>query len=299
MTAPLRNAPVFRIGEALSFATAKLTRREVDSPALSAQLLLAHVLELSRMDVLLERQRPLSTGEWHAFWRLIARRGRGEPAAIIMGRKEFFGRDFCVSSDVLVPRPETEHMVEAVLRHFSGERSLLFADLGTGSGTLAVTLAAELPLARGLALDLSPSALAMARRNAGLHGVSERLLFFLADFCNLPLSAGCFDLVVANPPYVSERAFRILSREVRLYEPKQALVPLQDGGRTGLESLTAILPQAWKALRPGGLMLVEIGTRQGSRALRLASELGSWIRGEVLPDLAGHDRVLFLERDCG
>lgn len=291
-----REHPLILTGEALCQATDALERGGVDSPALSAQLLLAHVLDLPRLEVLLQRKRPLAPDQWLQFQELVARRSRGEPVAMILERKEFYGRDFRVTRDVLVPRAETEHVVEAALTRCPAGVPLFFADLGSGSGALAVTLACELPLARGLALDISRPALAVARENASRHGVRDRLLFVEADFCSAPLRGGAFELIVANPPYVSAAEYCELSHEVRDFEPRQALVPLQGGGAHGLESLAGLLPEALRALRPNGMLLAEIGAGQGREALRLADAHGPWRRAAVLPDLAGRDRVLCLER---
>jgi release factor glutamine methyltransferase len=295
MTASREHPPIL-IGKALGQATDALERDDVDSPALSAQLLLAHVLDLPRLEVLLQRKRPLTDGQWLRFQELVARRSRGEPVAMILERKEFYGRDFRVTRDVLVPRPETEHVVEAALARCPAGSPLYFADLGCGSGALAVTLARELPLASGLVLDISRPALAVTRENARRHEVLDRLLLVEADFCNAPLRLEAFALIVANPPYVSAAEYRGLSREVRDFEPRQALVPLQGGGAHGLESLAGLLPTARRALRPKGTLLVEIGAGQGREALYLGNEHGPWRHAAVLPDLAGRDRVLCLER---
>lgn len=291
-----REHPILLVGEALGQATLTLERGEVDSPALSAQLLLAHVLDLPRLEMLARRKLSLRHDQWLLFQELVARRSRGEPVAMILGRKEFYGRDFLVTRDVLVPRPETEHLVETALARCPAGAPLFFADLGCGSGALAVTLACELPLARGLALDISCPALAVARENARRHGVLQRMQLVEADFCHAPLRCDAFDLIVANPPYVSAIEYLELSREVRDFEPRQALVPLQGGGAHGLESLAGLLPEARRALRPNGRLLAEIGAGQGREALRLADAHGPWRHATVLPDLAGRDRVLCLAR---
>ncbi len=291
-----RELPPPLIGEALDRAIDTLECSAVDSPALSAQLLLAHVLDLPRLEMLLQRKHPLTPNQWLRFQELVTRRSSGEPVAMILGRKEFFGRDFRVTRDVLVPRPETEHVVEAALARCPADTSLFFADLGCGSGALAVTLACELPLARGVALDRSRPALDVTRENARRHGVLDRLLLVEADFCHAPLCSGAFALIVANPPYVSAAEYQTLSHEIRNFEPKQALVPLQDGGAHGLESLAGLMPDARRALRPDGMLLVEIGAGQGRDALHLANTHGPWRHAAVLPDLAGRDRVLCLER---
>lgn len=283
------------MARALALARQLLARRGVDSPELSAQLLMGAVLNLERIHVLLERGRILNHEQWRGFWKQVARRSLGEPAAYILGRKEFYGRPFAVNRHVLTPRPETEHVVEAVLQLAPRDKALYFADLGTGSGILAVTLALELPRSRGLALDICPGALDTARRNAAALGALNRLLFVNADFAALPLRRGVLDILVSNPPYVAAAAYDQLSPEITRYEPKQALVPLQRLGATGLESIAAILPGAFAALRPGGLLLFEIGSDQ-ERAMRKLVAPPCWENTRILPDLAGLPRVVVAQR---
>lgn len=265
--------------------------RGVNDPRRSAQLLLAHALDKDRLTLLLDADRPLTEGELAPFRALVRRRGAGEPVAYILGEWEFYGLPFRVGPGVLVPRPETEGIVDAARATFAPDAPLRFADLGTGSGCLAVTLAAQFPAARGVAVDLSPDALALARANAAANNVADRIDFLQADFGRLPDAPGlkdaCCDLVVANPPYVTEDEYAALSREVANFEPRGALL----AGPDGLDAVRALLPQARRLLRPGGLFLMEIGYRQGdaASALTTAAGLGS-VR--VLRDLAGHQRIV-------
>jgi release factor glutamine methyltransferase len=229
------------------------------------------------------------------FDTLVARRAAGEPAAYILGEREFFGLRFRVTPDVLIPRPETERIVEIVLNAFPHQCEVRFADFGTGSGALAVALAHSLPNARGAALDLSPAALSIARCNAETNGVSGRIACINADFTRFAFTPGCLDLVVANPPYVTEDEYAELSPEVRDHEPRLALVSPE----AGLAHLRGLLPVARRALRAGGLLLCEIGCWQGSGALALASQPGSGFLGaQIEPDDAGLDRVLMAWRGC-
>ena len=280
------------VARALTLAQRLFARRGIDNPPLSAQLLLAETLRMGRVQVLLERKRLLSTQEWKDFWKLAARRSLGEPVAYIMGRKEFYGREFAVNNRVLTPRPETEHLVEAALERFAGRRPPRFADLGTGSGILAVTLALELPGSSAVALDISAEALTTARCNASLHLGEEagRLLFCQADFAEAPLALESLDLVVSNPPYVGAREYQGLSREITGFEPRHALVPLQENGQSGLESIACVLQTARCSLAPGGWLLMEIGCQQRDAVLRLADK-AVWRECRVLPDLAGLPRV--------
>lgn len=264
----------------------------VDSPRLSAELLMAHALGWSRLALNLERGRALGPAELAAVEALVARREAGEPVAYILGSREFYGLDFAVSPAVLIPRPETEHIVEEVERLFPKDRPLRFADLGTGSGILAVTIATLFPQARGTAVDISEAALEVAETNARTHGVAERLDFQLLDFTKQTVE-GEFDLVVSNPPYVTEAEFTAASREVTGFEPTGALV----SGPDGLDHIRAMLPRVVTMLKHGGRLFMEIGCGQGGAIIKIISskfpELGEV---GVLKDLAGLDRVVCAKR---
>ena len=269
-----------------------LRDKKVDSPRLSAQIILATGLELDRMGLFLNLDRPLQPDELDAVRPLVARRGRGEPVAYITGSREFFSLDFAVTPSVLIPRPETEMIVEQALRLFGRETELRFADLGAGSGCLAVTLASQFPSSRGTALDQSPDALEVARVNAARHGVLDRLEFVEATFSGLPPVPGGYGLVVSNPPYVSEEEYSRLSPEVASFEPRTALVPGPEGP-TGLEAYPAVVAVAQKTLAPGGVLILEIGWKQGEAVKHLLEAPDFAFEGvAILPDLAGLDRVV-------
>ncbi|MDR2160787.1 MAG: peptide chain release factor N(5)-glutamine methyltransferase [Desulfovibrio sp.] len=270
-------------------------RAGVDSPRLSAELILATALGMDRQDLLrellLRPERPLSPAEESLLRRLAARRAAGEPAAYITGRREFFGRDFLVTPAVLIPRPETELLVETALA--GSARQGVLADFGTGSGCIVLSLALEMPGWRCLGLDRSREALAVARANAAALGAA-RAVFVLADFSRPPLLPRSLDLLAGNPPYVSGAEYRRLSREIRNFEPRAALVPGGDEAG-GQEALDAIMDQAALFLRPGGRLLLEIGQTQEREALaRLRPE--DWAKAEVLRDLAGRPRLLAAAR---
>jgi release factor glutamine methyltransferase len=273
--------------EILSKSEEYLGGKGVDSPRLSAQVLVAFALGMDRMRLFLDLDRPLSAGELDLIRPLIARRGKGEPVALIVGEKEFFCRPFAVCPETLVPRPETELLIEIVLERFAREAEFRFADLGAGSGILAVTVAAEFQSATGLAVDISPGALEAGRANAARHGVESRLEFLLGDFGEALAEAGGFDVILANPPYVSEAEYGCLSREVRDFEPKSALVP----GVSGLEAYLAIAPAAFAALGPGGFLVAEIGCSQGEAVPEIFSSAG-FCDIKVRKDLAGHPRAV-------
>ena len=260
----------------------------VDSPRLSAELLAARALGCSRLSLVLERSRTLTDDEYAAVDALVARRETGEPVAYILGSREFYGLDFAVSPAVLIPRPETEHIVEAVEARYDKDFPLHFVDLGTGSGILAVTLATLFPAARGVAVDISADALDVARDNARAHGVADRLRFVRADFTRETVE-GRFDLVVSNPPYVTEAEFADASREVTGFEPTGALV----SGRDGLDHIRAMLPGVASMLEPGGWFFMEIGCGQGQSVIDIVTDkCQQFEEVAVQKDLAGLDRIV-------
>ncbi len=281
---------------------ADLTEAEVDSPRLSAEVLLALALDIKRSELLrrliLDPREPLDKEVMQRFIGFAHRRARGEPTAYITGAKEFYGRDFAVTSDVLIPRPETELIID-VARQYTPTfpRLPIFADFGTGSGCIAVTLALELRGSCGVALDRSATALAVARDNARRLG-AEHLAFLRADFRRVPLADACLHFIAANPPYIGGVEYRTLNREVRDFEPKSALVPEENDGAAGTEDAVQILAEAARLLAPGGVLLMEMGCAQGRELLQALP--GSLRRGgRVLRDAAGLDRLLVAVKEDG
>jgi len=279
------------VRDILAKSEAYLSDKGVDSPRLSAQMLVAHVLGLERLGLFLDMDRPLSESELARCRDLVARRGRGEPAAYLVGEREFYGLDFAVTPDVLIPRPETEGIIERARALFPRDADMRFADLGTGSGCLAVTLAVHFPACTGVAVDKSAAALAVARENARRHGVEARLEFVCGDFSALCDRPGRFGLVVSNPPYVSEAEYDGLSPEVAGFEPKSALVPESDapGGATGCECFPVLARVVRECLLPDGAFLMEMGCAQADAAKRA---FAGFAGVTVHRDLAGLDRLL-------
>lgn len=274
----------------LELAAKFLAARGAATARLDAELLLAEVLGTDRVGVYLRFDRPLGRVEVDAYRELIRRRGEGEPVAHLTGRREFWSRSFVVTPDVLVPRPETELVVERALAWIEGtggrDRALRMLDLGTGSGALAVALAAELPEAHLTAVDVSPAAAAIAERNAEAAGVSARVRVVVSDWtAALPADAR-FDLIVANPPYIRSGDLATLPPEVRR-EPVLAL----DGGTDGLDAYRRIAVEAARVLEPGGGFFCEVGAGQ---APEVAALLGAAGFEDVVtfPDLAGIARVV-------
>ncbi len=272
------------VAAALRWANTQLVPL-TDRPQLEAELLLASLLERPRTYLWAhpEASLPPQQAADYAAW--VQRRAAGEPLPYIIGQSEFYGLTFTVTPDVLIPRPETETLVEAALAWLKMHPVSTAVDVGTGSGCIAVALAVHAPSLRLYATDISPAALQVARANAERHNVAERLTFLEGDLL-MPLPEP-IHLIVSNPPYVTEEEWDALPLSVRR-EPRTALL----AGADGLDAIRRLLAQAQRRLRPGGLMLVEIGERQGQAAQALAQAAFPKAEVTILPDLAGKDRVL-------
>lgn len=257
-----------------------------------AELLLQHRLGLTRAALLANPTRRLASDELEDYQNLITRRRLHEPVQYITGVQEFYGLNLRVTPAVLIPRPETEHLVEAVLERLPHDRLVTIADIGTGSGAIALTLAAHLPQAAITAIDLSPMALDVARANAEALELSSRVRFLdsdlLASLSPSETHAG-FDAIVSNPPYVSITDAPELHPQVREYEPSSALF----AGADGLEVYRRLVPQAAEALKPGGLLAMEIGHGQTEA---LAILLAGWKDVIFVDDLQGIPRVALARR---
>jgi len=260
-----------------------------DTPRLDAQVLLAHIAGKPRSWLLAHPEEHLLPEQFEAFIQASERLEHGEPLPYLLGHWEFYGLDFLVSPEVLIPRPETELLVQHALDylHTFPERRWV-ADIGTGSGCIAVVLASQVSNLRLLATDISLPALEVARSNAEKHRVADRIDFIWADLLDFP-PAVPFDLLCANLPYIPSAilsAFAVTKRE-----PSLAL----DGGRDGLELIHKLLRRARGYLAPGGLMLLEIEARQGSKALTLAQRFFPDAQVQVFQDLSGRDRLLEIQ----
>lgn len=273
------------IRRVLQWTAQDFTERGIDTARLDGELLVAHALGLDRVGLYLDMDRPLQPPELAAIRALVKRRREREPVAYILGCREFYGRSFEVDPAVLVPRPDTETLVERALAHLDGEGRVL--DLCTGSGIVAVVLAAERPAIHVDGTDLSEAALEVARRNAERHGVVERTAWFQGDLFEA-LPAGCtYDLIVANPPYVSEGDYESLQPEITRWEPRLALT----AGPEGLDVLQRIAREAGDHLVAGGRILVEVGQGQAEAVASLFGQAGL-DHIATHPDLAGIPRVV-------
>lgn len=271
----------------LDWTRGHFEKQDVDAPRLTAELLLAFVLRCQRVKLYMELDRPLTKDELARFKALLQRRLAGEPTQYLLGQKEFYGRSFSVDPRVLIPRSETELLVEAVLRALPKAEPTRVLDLCTGSGCIAVSIAAERPQASVWATDLSAEALEVARTNALAVGVDARVTFFHGDlFAPLPADA-TFDVIVSNPPYVSTGSLSALQREVQA-EPRLAL----DGGPDGLVLLTRIAQAALPRLKPGGLLAFEHGDEQAEAMRALLTRVGCH-DVKLEKDLARLDRLAF------
>ena len=264
----------------------------IDNARLDAEVLLRHVLEVGKVEFYLGFDVGLDKTAEREFQKLLLRRARREPLAYITGHKEFWSLDFVVTPAVLIPRPETELLVELALRlstPSSGTSRRKILDLGTGSGAVAVSLAKELPLARVCAIDNSAGAIEVARLNARRHGVEDRVEFFCGDLFE-PVTAERegYDLIVANPPYIRNGDLPGLAPEIREWEPITAL----EGGADGLLYYRRIIPAAWDYLTTGGFILLELGDAMGEAVARLFADTGGFEPAQVYRDYAGKERVI-------
>ncbi|HET9954897.1 MAG TPA: peptide chain release factor N(5)-glutamine methyltransferase [Polyangiaceae bacterium] len=285
---PLSSPEPWSIARVLRFATEDFEKRRFSSPRLDAELLLGHVLGVDRVRLILDATRPLTEPELQAYRELIKRRRRGEPVAYLRGQREFYGRVFRVDRRVLVPRPETELLVEVALTR-TRARSLYgrALDLCTGSGCVATTFARERRTWRVTGADISEPALQVARDNALRLGAIHNLDFVQGDlFEGVPPKAR-FELVTANAPYIPHQDIAGLDSDVRDFEPKLAL----DGGADGLVIIRRIVAQASARLVPGGVLALEVGYDQAPRVSELLHAAG-FDAVQIQKDYAGHQRIV-------
>jgi release factor glutamine methyltransferase len=276
-------AETWTVLKILQWTADYLSQKGVESGRRDAELLLCATLDLDRVGLYLNYDRPLSPAELGVFREQVGRRARREPLQHILGRAEFWSLPFRVTPAVLIPRGDTEVLVEEALKRLAGPCSIL--DVGTGSGAIAIALAHELPAAVVTAVDISAEALAVAAENARANGVEGRVVFHQVDLGALP--GGPYDLIVANPPYIPEGEIPELMPEVRVFEPHLAL----NGGGDGLECYRRLLPAAATCLKPGGWLLLEVGCGQAPQVLDLLRQSG-FDQRFTARDLAKIERVV-------
>lgn len=288
--------PAVNVRSALRDAMARMRSAGVPSHALAAELLLMHLMGRDRAWLYAHPEAPLDAENARRYSELITQRAAGTPTQYLTGKQEFWGLEFEVTPAVLIPRPETEHVIEVAVERLGKGRanaSLRIADVGTGSGCLAVALAHEFPHAEIFATDISAAALAVAARNAARHHMAGRVHFLECNLLDgLANACGTFDVIVSNPPYVARADEAQLQREVREHEPHEALFC----GATGTEIYAPLVNQAAGLLKPGGLLVLEIGYGALDRVRPLLDESSSWRQNRVADDLAGIPRVVSVER---
>lgn len=282
------------IAEAITEGATRLRGSGVDEDRRTAGLLLGHALGLDRSQLIVRSNQSIDETSYHAYLDAIERRARGEPLQYITGHQEFYGLDFIVTTDVLIPRPETEFLVENIIKLArQNERGLLIVDAGTGSGCIAITLAAHIPNARIIAIDVSSRALDVARENAARHRVSARIEFVEGDLLE-PLKnrfEGEVDFLASNPPYVPTSLTEPLQREVGEWEPRLALF----GGEEGLDFYERLFTEGKALVKRGGYLVCEIGYDQLGRVREMIDPT-SWRLIEVTDDLQGIPRTIIARR---
>lgn len=284
------------IGRLLTWTTDYLKRQRSDSPRLDAELLLAEACGCQRIELYTRFGDAVSEDIRTRFREMVKRRAEGTPVAYLLGRREFYSLSFAVTPNVLIPRPETEFAVIAVLDRLKQRPAAAppprIVDVGTGSGAIAVTVAKHAPSARVTAIDISPPALQVARSNAEAHGVTERVEFIESDLLSALPADARFDIVVSNPPYVSRAELEKLSPEVRNHEPHLALI----AGESGTEVIVRLIPQSAERLLPGGWLIMEISPMIEGGVRELLTADGRWEAIQVKKDLAQLPRIVEARR---
>ena len=279
------------VGATLRDGVQRLERANVPSAPLAAELLLMHVLGRDRTFLYAHPEEPIAPAQAETFLSLINKRDAGTPTQYLTGKQEFWGMDFEVTPDVLIPRPETEHLIEVALARIGEPRrnnKLRIADVGTGSGCIAVALAQEFPNAQIFASDISANALAVAKRNATRHNFADRITFQECNLLDGIPQHPSFDIIVSNPPYVARRDAATLPIDVREHEPEIALF----AGEDGMAIYAPLIAQAATHLAKGGLLVLELGAGLFEPVSELLEARRGWTRVSATEDLAGIPRVI-------
>ena len=275
------------IKEALTLARETLVDNDIEDAPLECEILLRHVLNINRVQLYQDIDHQITPEQELAFWRLIERRINHEPTAYITGVREFYGLEFYVNESVLIPRPETELLVEKTIEIARNYKSPVIADIGTGCGNIAVSLAVNLPQSTVIATDISEKALIIAQRNCERHKVENRIQFILGNLLE-PVKEQV-DIIISNPPYV--RTADLTTVNTSGYEPPLAL----DGGDDGLDVIRRLCAQINGKLKPGGSVLLEIGMGQKEEVFSLLKNLYPLEEVFVFPDLSNIDRVVYMK----
>lgn len=276
--------------ESLQLSTNFLEKKGIESPRLNAELLLAEILNCKRLDLYLKFDQPLKENEVDKYREWISRRGKFEPLQYVTGKVEFFGLLFKVTRDVLIPRSETEILVEEVIKFCKGKTGLKILDIGTGSGNIPIALAKNILGAEIVTVDLSAKALEVAKENAVLNGVESEIKFILSDVNHLNIETSLFDIVVSNPPYISAEEYPTLQKEITDYEPSIALTDANDG----LGFYRVISERSKSFLKRGGNIFLEIGYGQKEDIEKILT-LNEFAKIHFIKDYQQIERVAFGE----
>jgi release factor glutamine methyltransferase len=293
--APQTKESPWTILKLLQWTTSFFISHNIEGARASAEIILAKALDIKRIDLYLRYDQPLSRHELTLFKTMIKRRVKKEPVAYIIGSKEFWSMDLDVTKDVLIPRPDTECLVEQALAYMPKKGSNIswkILELGTGSGAIILSMASQYPRHRYFASDRSENALQVAKRNAKKHHLFNEILFFAGDwFSPIKNNIHDFDMIVSNPPYIPTHVIEELEPEISLYEPRIAL----DGGKNGLDNLCLIISQAPSFLKSEGCLMLEMGYDQKQKVLKIVNNCGKYQSVNFVKDFGGHDRVAIMK----
>ncbi len=290
--------PEWTIIKLLQWAAAYFSRHSIDSPRATAEILLSHALAANRIDLYLHYDQPLNADELNRFKALIKRRIKREPVAYILGHKEFWTLDLEVTTEVLIPRPETECLVERVLENLAalphtGPKRIL--ELGTGSGAILLALASENARHTYWGTDISAAAICVAQRNANSHGLAENTQFIIADwFAPFAARSNGFDMIISNQPYIKTGDLEQLQPEIKAFEPLVAL----DGSTDGLQCLRHIIESAHHYLKPGGRLILEMGHDQKAPLTQIIDRSGRYEDIAFYTDYSGYDRIVAMQKNA-
>ena len=281
------NGDIWTIGRILKWTEQYFGGKGVESPRLDAEVLLSHVLKKERIYLYVHFDQPMEAEELAAYKELIKQRVNHVPVAYLLGQREFMGLNFKVTPATLIPRPDTEILVQAAVERLRVREQCSFADIGTGSGAICLSVLSFVPGSSAVTVDISPEARAVAEENAENLGLSERIEFFTGDLLE-PVKDRKFTAILSNPPYIPEKDIEGLQEEVRCQEPYGAL----SGGQDGLDFYRRLCQEAPALLEEGGFMAFEVGVGQAAKVAALAKENPLIDRTEILKDLAGIERVV-------
>lgn len=284
----MKNNSTLKVLEAIQLSTDFLEKKGIESPRINAELLLAEILKCKRLDLYLSFDRPLSETEKIRYREFIQRRGKFEPLQYIIGYVEFYGLRLNVNPAVLIPRPETEFLIETIIKKVTERGKLNILDIGTGSGNIPVALAVNLPDSYIRSIDISKDAVYLAKENAELNNVKNIIDFSVNDIFKFPASTETFDVVVSNPPYIGEVEYNDLQREIVEYEPKNAVTDLADG----FKFYKKISELAKFLLNKDGMIFFEIAFDQADETYKIL-EVEGFLNIEILKDYSGNDRVIY------